>query len=196
MMKKILVSIVLLICSFVLIACKGDDTYDLAKKMREYKLTGKGYEETLKMAKTGKYDANCKDCFKGIDSENISLFAYACNVDYDFAKAIYEHGAGIEISNEEFYETPLLAALEGNKNNTDIVYWLIDEGADINAVSFDKCSVFHYLRFWDDNAKTQELISYFKENCDMEYLKDETQGTIFAKWDEMWDENGDFIFYQ
>ncbi len=148
------------------------------------------------MAQKGDYDANCEACFKGMDTEQISLFAYACKVDYEIAKAVYANGADIESSNSEFFETPLLAALEGNRNNTEMIYWLIDEGADINAVAFDKCCVFHYLRFWDDNAKTQELIKYFRENCDMDYLEKSTEGTVFAKWDEMWDENGEFIFYE
>lgn len=194
-MRRTCVLLVLVLCSFVLVSCAGDDTYKLAKKINEYKLTGEGYEQALEMAQKGNYDANCEDCFKGIDTENISLFAYACKVDYDLAKVIYANGASIESSNSEFFETPLLAALEGNRNNTDIVYWLVDEGADINAVAFDRCSVFQYLRYWDDNDETQKLIRYFKENCDMEYLENATQGTIFAKWDEMWDENGEFVFY-
>ena len=184
-----------LTCSFLMTSCMGDDTYKLAKQMHNYKLNQNGYEETLKMAQKGNYDANCEDCFKGIDTSNISLFAYACEVDFEIAKAVYENGANIEVSNPEYYETPLLAALDGNRNNTDIVYWLIDEGADINAVSFDKCCVFQYLRFWDDNAATRELVRYFEDNCDMEYLEKSTEGTMFGSWDKLWDESGEFVFY-
>lgn len=194
-MKKKICILFILICSLVLTSCGGGDTYKLAKKMYHYKLHQEGYEETLKMAQRGNYDANCKDCFKGADTSNVSLFAYACMVDYEIAKAVYDNGADIEASNPNYYETPLLAALEGNRNNPDIVYWLIDEGADINAVSFDKCCVFQYLRFWEDNEDTQELIRYFKEHCDMEYLEVSTKGTLLGNWDELWDENGQFIFY-
>lgn len=73
--------------------------------------------------------------------------------------------------------------------------WLISEGADINAISYDKCSVFQELRYWDDNEETQELIQYFKENCDMEYLKKNTEGTQLGSWDKIWNKDGEFIFY-
>ncbi|MBQ0000793.1 MAG: hypothetical protein KBT01_04550 [Clostridiales bacterium] len=195
-MKKLCVLFLVFICSLVFVSCKSDDTYKLAKQIRNYKLTGEGYEETLEMARKGNYDANCKDCFKGIDTSNISLFAYACEVDFEIAKAIYENGADIEVSNPEFPETPLLAATRGNRNNPDIVYWLIDQGADINAVSFDKCSVFQNLRFWEDNEDTWALIRYFKENCDLEYLKTSTEGTLICSWDELWNVNGEFNFYK
>lgn len=194
-MKKICALCFVLICAFILVSC-GDDTYKLAKKIYNYKLNGTGYDETLKMAQKGNYDANCEDCFKGIDTPNISLFAYACEVDFELAKAIYDNGADIESSNPEYYETPLLAATSKNRNNTEIVYWLIHEGADINAVSYNKCSVFQNLRYWEDNERTRELIEYFKDHCDMEYLKKNTEGTQLGSWDKLWNENGEFIFYK
>lgn len=183
------------ICTLILTSCAGNDTYRLAKKMREYKLHNTGYEDTLKMATKGNYDANCKDCFRGIDSKNISLFAYSCEVDLEFAKAIYDSGADIESANNEFYQTPLLSALDGNRNNPEIVYWLIDKGANINTVDYNNCCVFNYLRFWEDNDETQGLIEYFKENCDLKYLKENTVDNPLCNWDDMWGEDGEFIFY-
>lgn len=194
--KLILIAVTLCFCILLLTACSTDDTYKLAKKMHEYKLNNTGYEETLKMAEKGNYDANCTDCFKGLDSNNISLFAYACKVDWDIAKAVYDNGADIDVSNAEFEQTPLLAALEGNRNNTEIVYWLIDQGANINAVDYDNCCVFNYLRYWENNAETQELISYFKNNCDMQYLKENTTDNPFCSWDEMWNDENEFVFYK
>lgn len=194
--KKLCALLLFIVCSLALTSCKSDDTYKLAKGIENYKRNKTGYEETLKMAQRGNYDANCEDCFKGIDTSNVSLFAYACEIDYEIAKAIYENGADIESSNPEYYKTPLLAALNGNRNNTEIVYWLIDEGADINAVSYNKCSVFQYLSYWDDNEATQELIRYFMDNCDMEYLEKHTEGTQLGSWDALWDDNGEFVFYQ
>lgn len=196
MIKKLKTIMTICVSALVLTSCTSGNTYRLAQKMYDYKKDGSGYEQTLKMAEEGNYDANCEDCFKGTDSKNISLLAYACQVDIDFAKAIYDNGADIESSNSDFPQTPLLAALDGNRNNPEIVYWLIDEGADIDAVDYDKCSVFHYLRYWEDNDETQELISYFIDNCDMEYLEEETDGCKLADWDEMWDEDGDFVFYR
>ena len=184
------------LCMLFLTACSGDDTYKLAKKIREYKLNKTGYEETLKLAEKGNYDANCRDCFNGADTSNISLFAYACMVDYDIARAIYENGADIEIANSEFYQTPLLAALDGNRNNVEIVYWLIEQGANINVVDYDNCSVFNYIRYWDDNEETQELIGYLKNNCDIQYLKEKTTDNPFCSWDEMWDEDNQFVFFK
>lgn len=195
MMKKITVIIIFCICALLMVSCSFDDTYKLAKKMYEYEQDGTGYKDTLKMAKEGNYDPDCTDCFKGADTQNVSLFAYACEVDMDFAMAIYDNGADIESSNPDYPRTPLLAALNGNRNNIDIVYWLIDEGADINAVDFQDSCVFNYLRYWDDNEQTQELISYFKENCDMEYLEESIDGNKFCSWDDMWDDNGEFVFY-
>lgn len=196
MLKKIIAVISICICSLMLASCVGDDTYKLAKKMHEYEIKETGYKETLKMAEKGNYDANCKDCFKGMDTQNISLFAYACKVDMDFAQAIYENGADIEVSNSKFEQTPLLAALDGNRDNTEIVYWLIEEGADIDAIDYDDGCVFYYLRYWEDNEDTQELISYFKENCDMKYLEKNTKDNKICSWDDMWDENGEFVFYE
>lgn len=195
-MKKKSIVVVLCFCILLLTACSGNDTYKLAKKMHEYQIDKTGYEETLKMAEKGNYDANCRDCFKGMDTSNISLFAYACKVDFNFAKAVYDNGADIEISNSEFYQTPLLAALESNRNNPEIVYWLIEQGANINAVDYDHCSVFNYLRYWENNEDTQELIRYFKNNCDMQYLKENTTGNPFCSWDEMWDEDNKLVFYK
>ena len=63
--KTIISMLVGCLCMLFLTACSGDDTYKLAKKIREYKLNKTGYEETLKMAEKGNYDANCRDCFKG-----------------------------------------------------------------------------------------------------------------------------------
>ena len=194
--KKVLVFLLLFVSSILLTACKNDDTYKLAKQIDEYKLSGEGYAETLEMARKGNYDAGCEDCFKGKDAKKESLFAFACSVDFEIAKAVYENGADIDTSNQEFFKTPLLAAIEGNSNNPDIVYWLISEGADINAVSYNKASVFQYLRFWDDNPDTQELITYFKEHCDMEYLKESTEGTLLCSWDDLWDADGEFNFYE
>lgn len=195
MKKKWSLVIVCCLITMLLVACDKDDTYKLAKNMNNYKLNGTGYQETLQMAKKGNYDPNCKDCFKGNDSSNISLFAFACSVDMDFAKAVYENGADIEASNDKMPRTPLLAALYQNRNNTEIVYWLIEEGANINAVDFDGKSVFHYLRYWEDNENTQELISYFLNNCDMEQIKKDTVGSKNPTWDEMWDEYGNLVFY-
>lgn len=196
MNKKLCVLVLVFICSFGFVSCKNDDTYKLAEKIYDYKLNHEGYDETLEMARKGNYDANCKDCFRGFDTSNVSLFAYACEVDFEIAKAIYDNGADIESSNEEYHYTPLLAAVRGNRNNTDIVYWLIGEGADINAVSYNKCSVFQELRYWDDNEDTQELIRYFMDNCDMEYLKKNTEGTQLGSWDELWNKDGEFVFYE
>lgn len=184
------------VCVLQLTSCGGKDTYKLAKKMYEYELHQSGYEETLKMAQKGNYDANCEDCFIGLDTQNISLFAYACSVNIDFAKAIYDHGADIESSNSDYFETPLLSALHGNRNDTDMIYWLIEEGADINAVDWQKNSVFHNLRYWQDNEENRALIQFFKEHCDMEYLKEQTKEKPYGKWEELWDENGEFVFYQ
>ena len=194
--QKTIAAVVLCLLILLLSSCSGDDTYRLAKKIHEYEVDKVGYEETLRMAEKGNYDANCRDCFKGFDTENVSLFAYACIVDFDIAKAIYENGADIEVSNPEFPRTPLLSALRGNRNNLEIVYWLIEQGADINAVDHSNRSVFHYLRFWDDTEETLELISYFEDNCDMQYLKEQTSAFAFYKWDEMWDEKGEFVFYE
>ena len=195
-LKRFLAPILLCLLMLLLTSCSGDDTYRLAKKIHEYEINRTGYEETLKMAEKGNYDANCLDCFKGFDTENVSLFAYACKVDFDIAKAIYDNGADIEASNPEFPRPPLLAALRGNRNNTEIVYWLIDQGADINAVDHSGRSVFHYLRFWDDTEETRELINYFEDNCDMQYLKEKTSGFAFYEWDEMWNSDGEFVFYE
>lgn len=194
--KTIVSMMTLCLCMLLLTSCAGDDTYKLAKKIREYKLTKTGYEETLEMAQKGNYDANCRDCFKGVDTSNISLFAYACMVDYDIARAVYDNGADIEIANKEFSQTPLLAALEGNRNNMKIVYWLIEQGANINAVDYDNCSAFNYIRYWDDNEETRELIDYLINNCDMQYLKEKTANNPFCSWDEMWDEDNEFVFYK
>lgn len=195
MSKKISFVFIIFSCIFLLASCKGDDTYKLARGIHDYELNQVGYEQTLAMAQKGNYDVNCRDCFKGMDTSSISLFAYACEVDFEIAQAIYNNGADIEVSNQEFPMTPLLAALSGNRNNTDIVYWLIDEGADMNAVSYNKCSVFQYLRYWDDTEDTQQLIQYFKEHCDMEYLEKETEGTLLGKWEDLWNEEGEFVFY-
>ena len=194
--KSNVFALALCLCLLLLTSCTGNDTYKLAKIMREYKLNGTGYDDALSMAEKGNYDANCKDCFKGADTSNISLFAYACEVDLNIAKAVYENGADIEVANSEFNQTPLLAALEGNRNNTDIIYWLIEQGADINAVDYDNCSVFNYLRYWENNEETQNLITYFKNNCDMRYLKDNTVDNPFCSWDEMWDEENALVFYK
>lgn len=187
---------ILCLSTLLLTACSGSDTYKLAKKMYEYKLNKTGYEETLMMAEKGNYDANCRDCFKGADTSNVSLFAYACKVDINFAKAIYDNGADIESSNSEFEQTPLLAALESNRNNVEIAYWLIDNGANINAIDYDNCSVFNYMRYWENNEETQKLISYFKNNCDMQYLKENTADNHLCSWDDMWDDNNEFVFYK
>ena len=194
--KTIIVVTLLWLCSMLVTACAGDDTYKLAKKIHEYELNGTGYEETLKMARAGHYDANCRDCFRGIDTGNISLFAYACKVDLNIAKAIYDNGADIEISNSEFEQTPLLAALDGNRNNPEIAYWLMEQGADINAIDYDNCSVFNHMRFWEDNEENRALINYFKSNCDMQYLKENTANNPFCSWEKMWDEEGEFVFYE
>lgn len=183
------------ICVFCMTSCGRDDTYKLAKKIYDYDMKQSGYEDALAMAQKGNYDANCKDCFKGVDTSNISLFAYACKVDEEIAKAIYENGANIESANDEFYQTPLLAAVYGNRNHPEMIYWLIDQGADVNAVDYNQCSVFHYLIYWDDNEETQELIQYFKDNCDMELLKKQTKDARYCDWDALWDEDGNLIFY-
>lgn len=197
MIKQYIVTgIVLGLCALLLTACAGDDTYKLAKRIHEYDLNKTGYEETLKMAEEGNYDANCNDCLRGMDSSNISLFAYACKVDWNIAKAIYDNGADIESANPEFNQTPLLAAIRGNRNCTEIVYWLIEQGADINAVDYNNCSVFNYIRYWENTEETQKLISYFKNNCDMQYLKENTSDNPFCSWEEMWDDNNELIFYE
>lgn len=193
--KPVTIFTVLFLCIMMLSSCSGKDTYTLAKKIHEYDLNQTGYEETLQMALDGNYDANCKDCFKGIDSINISLFSYACKVDIDIAKAVYQNGASIEVSNPDFPQSPLLAALDGNRNNPEIIYWLIHEGANINAIDYDCCSVFHYLRYWDDNEETQALIEFFKENCDLKYLKEKTTDHPYCSYDALWDENENLIFY-
>lgn len=192
---KLILIMSVCICSLMLMSCSSGDTYKLAKKINNYNLSGTGYEETLAMAKKGNYDANCRDCFKGIDTRNVSLFALACEVDIDIAKAIYDNGADIEVSNAEFEQSPLLAAVSGNRNNTEIVYWLIDRGANINAVDYDNCCVFNYLRYWENNENTQKLITYFIDNCDMQYLKDNTADNPLCSWDKMWSEDNEFNFY-
>jgi len=196
MYKKILIILCVCFFSLMLTSCAEGDTYKLAKKMYEYKQSGTGYEETLKMAQKGDYDANCTDCFKGKDTRNLSLFAYACEVDTDIAKAVYNNGAEIESVNPDFPRTPLLSAVNGNRNNPEIVYWLIEQGADINAVDYDNCSVFNYLRFWEDNEETQKLIAYFVDNCDMQYLEESTANNPLCSWDKMWTADNDFIFYE
>ena len=128
-MKTIANIMTLCLCMLLVTSCAGDDTYKLAKRMREYN------------------------------------------------------------------RTPLLAALNGNRNNIEIIYWLIDQGANINAVDYDNCSVFNYIRYWDDNDDTQELINYLKDNCDMQYLKEKTENNPLCSWDEMWDEDNEFVFY-
>lgn len=62
--NKICVICLVFICSFILVSCNSDDTYKLAKLINNYKLNGTGYDDVLKMAKKGNYDANCEDCFK------------------------------------------------------------------------------------------------------------------------------------
>lgn len=194
-MKKIYMVFMVFVCMIQLSSCGGKDTYKLAKKMYEYELHQSGYEETLKMAQKGNYDANCKDCFIGPDTQNISLFAYACSVNMEFAKAIYAHGADIESSNSDFYKTPLLSALYGNRNDAEMIYWLIEEGADINAVDWQGDTVFHNLRFWQEDETSRKLVQYFTEHCDMEYLKEKTKDKTYGKWEDLWDENGAFVFY-
>ena len=193
--KKLLVLVWVAICSLLFASCSFDDTYKLAKRIRNYEINGDDYKDALKMARKGNYDANCKECFRGIDAEKISLFAYACEVDYEIAQEIYDNGADIDVSNSKYPMTPLLAALRKNRNNTEIIYWLIDEGADINAIAFDNRCVFHYLKYWDDNDETRALIQYFKDNCDIDYLREKTEDSKTGSFDDLWDEDGEFIFY-
>ena len=91
--KKLLVLVWVAICSLLFASCSFDDTYKLAKRIRNYEINGDDYKDALKMARKGNYDANCKECFRGIDAEKISLFAYACEVDYEIAQEIYDNGA-------------------------------------------------------------------------------------------------------